>query len=244
MPHLRTVILAQSILLWGFLVACSQQTTPSASQPAERTAPTDPPVKTATEMADMPEIAAYDGEEAQTHSMEEIDAEHLYEGGAHADHDSKHGGTFFMALDNQHHLEGALERPGVFRAYVYDAYTQPVSAEELGKIQAKVIWGDQDGAPEIELKPNAEGTALEASPISRYADPSVPLSWCISNLASGVIHVSFQPLLAHRHGTAPASSGVSQGPHCGAGCAPEICHGSKGRSIFVYGVDRRQYNAP
>ena len=162
MPHLRTVILAQSILLWGFLVACSQQTTPSASQPAERTAPTDPPVKTATEMADMPEIAAYDGEEAQTHSMEEIDAEHLYEGGAHADHDSKHGGTFFMALDNQHHLEGALERPGVFRAYVYDAYTQPVSAEELGKIQAKVIWGDQDGAPEIELKPNAEGTALEA----------------------------------------------------------------------------------
>jgi hypothetical protein len=90
-------------------------------------------------------------------------ASHSHEGAAHRDHDSKHGGTFFMALDNLHHIEGALERPGIFRVYVYDAYTKPVNREELGKVDAKVIWGEQDDAPEIALKPNAGGTALEAN---------------------------------------------------------------------------------
>ncbi|HWP84620.1 MAG TPA: hypothetical protein VNN17_05485 [Terriglobia bacterium] len=87
---------------------------------------------------------------------------HIFEGGAHQDHTSKHGGTFFMALDNRHHLEGTLERPGVFRLYIYDAYTNPISPQELRAVDAKVIWGDEDGAPELPLKPNADGTALEA----------------------------------------------------------------------------------
>src|ERR1700686_705280 len=40
------------------------------------------------------------------------------EKGAHMDHKSKHGGTFFMALDNKHHLEGILVPPGTFRVYL------------------------------------------------------------------------------------------------------------------------------
>jgi hypothetical protein len=67
-----------------------------------------------------------------------------------------------MALDNRHHLEGVLERPGVFRLYVYDAYTQPLSREELGQTQAEVIWGESDGAPVIAMTPCEEEGCLEA----------------------------------------------------------------------------------
>lgn len=154
MPHLRSVILAQGILLGGLLIACSQ--------PSENAKPTPAPGNQATEMSEMPGMAASGAEERSSAGPEGTDAQHIYEGGAHRDHHSKHGGTFFMGLDNRHHLEGTLDPPGVFRVYVYDAYTKPVSAEELGEVQAKVIWGEQDGAPEIELKPNAEGTVLEA----------------------------------------------------------------------------------
>jgi hypothetical protein len=94
--------------------------------------------------------------------MDGMGDEHLYEGGAHQDHSSKHGGTFFMALDNRHHLEGVLDRPGIFRVYVYDAFTQPVSAEELAQTEGKVIWGDRDGAPTIQMQPSADSTCLEA----------------------------------------------------------------------------------
>jgi hypothetical protein len=67
-----------------------------------------------------------------------------------------------MALNNKNHLEGVLDPPGVFRVYLYDDHTHPVSDEVLKQAQMMVIWGDNDGAPEIDLKPNADGTVLEA----------------------------------------------------------------------------------
>jgi hypothetical protein len=147
MPHLKTTALPFVLLMSAVLVSCTQQPAPSAEQ------------ANATTQAATAADSSASSNAAQT---PEQSAAHEHEGVAHQDHDSKHGGTFFMALDNKHHLEGALERPGVFRVYMYDAYTHAVSPEVLGQASAKVIWGDQDGAPEIELKPNADGSALEA----------------------------------------------------------------------------------
>jgi hypothetical protein len=81
---------------------------------------------------------------------------------AHSDHDSKHGGTFFMALDNKHHLEGVLLPTGVFRVFIYDEYSRPLKVTDLGKIRGKVIWGEADGSPEIPLLASEHAAALEA----------------------------------------------------------------------------------
>ena len=79
------------------------------------------------------------------------------------DHKSKHGGAFFMALDNVHHLEGVLLPPGTFRVYLYDDHTKPLKAEETRKASGTVQIGDADDAPKIDLAPGKIKEALEAS---------------------------------------------------------------------------------
>jgi hypothetical protein len=85
------------------------------------------------------------------------------EKGAHMDHMSKHGGTFFMALDNKHHLEGVIVPPGTFRVYLYDDHTKPLKAEETRQASGTVQVGESDDAPKIDLAPGKKKETLEAN---------------------------------------------------------------------------------
>ena len=85
------------------------------------------------------------------------------EAGTHGDHNPKHGGAFFMALDNKHHLEGVLLPPGIFYVYLYDARTQPLGHAELHQSSGAVQWGDSDGALETLLVVDDDAHRLETA---------------------------------------------------------------------------------
>ena len=58
---------------------------------------------------------------------------------AHGDHNPKHGGIFFMAPDNWHHLEGAYPAAGRFRVYIYDDFSKPLSTAQARKVRGRVV---------------------------------------------------------------------------------------------------------
>jgi hypothetical protein len=81
----------------------------------------------------------------------------------HSNHIPQHGGVFFMALDNEHHLEGVLLKSGVFKVYLYDAFTKPLSAAEVQQASGNVQLGESESAPRIRLLVGKDGHTLEAA---------------------------------------------------------------------------------
>jgi hypothetical protein len=77
----------------------------------------------------------------------------------HGNHNPQHGGGFFMAPDNWHHLEGAYFSPGVFRLYLYDDFTKPLALAQVRAASARILVG-KDGK-EVPLV--RKGRVLEAN---------------------------------------------------------------------------------
>jgi hypothetical protein len=77
---------------------------------------------------------------------------------AHGNHNAQHGGTFFMAPDNSHHLEGSYTSGGRFRLHLYDDYSRPLPPEQVKQVKARVAAG----ASIWPLVPAANAAYLEA----------------------------------------------------------------------------------
>ena len=82
---------------------------------------------------------------------------------AHMDHQPKHGGSFFMSLDNKHHLEGVLLPPCTFRVYLYDDHTKPLKADQVKEASGTIQIGDSVDAPKITLGPGKKKETMEAA---------------------------------------------------------------------------------
>ncbi len=90
----------------------------------------------------------------------------------HGNHNPQHGGQFFMAPDNWHHLEGTYPRAGSFRLYIYDDYARSLGTAALGQISARLVAEERyDAATKkttelrvFPLRVSKEGAYLEADP--------------------------------------------------------------------------------
>lgn len=83
-------------------------------------------------------------------------------GPEHSDHNPRHGGIFFMALDMEHHLEGTLSPPGTVRIYLYNARTQSLDTEGVKAASGTVHLGEFPDPPGIPLGVGDEGLSLVA----------------------------------------------------------------------------------
>ncbi len=88
---------------------------------------------------------------------------------AHMDHSPLHGGQFFMAMNNYHHLEGALPAQGEFRLYVYDDFKKPVDPRNFASEAIFESWNEEKKQWEETVYPMVYG-----GPGSAYLEAKIP----------------------------------------------------------------------
>ena len=81
--------------------------------------------------------------------------------GAHMDHSPRQGGSFFMAPDKMHHLEGVYSAKCGLRLFFYNAFTQPIRADRF-KAFIRIV-PQKDDEPEVLrfLSPSKDGSILQ-----------------------------------------------------------------------------------
>jgi len=110
-----------------------------------------------------------------------------YERRAHGDHNPRHGGQFFMADDNWHHLEGTWVQPHTLRVYFYNDMTQPLAVTGFSAEVAKSDAQGNDAGTFVSLKPTQARVQTKDRNILEALMPSVDLP------AKFTLRVKFKP---------------------------------------------------
>ena len=87
-------------------------------------------------------------------------------------HNPQHGGQFFMASDNRHHLEGTYLPTGVFRMHLYDDYTKPLPVAQVRTISGTVVVKDQRTGEEKTIPLTRSGQYLQGA-VGKLPFPAV-----------------------------------------------------------------------